>query len=333
MVKRNAVVFGGSGFIGSHLLEFLAGDETYERLYSVDISRPRWEVGRVTYLHHDVRDEIPLDLFGATLRQSPIDLFNLAAVHTTPGHQDWEYHWTNVLGAARVCRFATEVEAGRIWFTSSISVYGGTEEPLHEESKLAPSSAYGRSKFEAEAIHKLWQGEKMDRKLVVVRPAVIYGLGEHGNFTRLARMISKGRFFFPGRQDTIKSCGYVKDLIRSFFFVDQFNSGAFTYNFCYPERYTIREVCEAFAEVGGYRAPSLVVPSSALLGAAMGFEMLEAIGFRTGINRPRVRKLMESTNIVPRKLQDTGFRYQFDLVSSLRDWNGDSIDRFKQPFA
>ncbi len=76
--------------------------------------------------------------------------------------------------------------ASSLFFTSSISVYGPTEEPRTESSPLAPVSAYGESKLEAEGIHRRWVEAAAGRRLVVVRPAAVFGPGENGNFTRLA---------------------------------------------------------------------------------------------------------------------------------------------------
>lgn len=99
----------------------------------------------IEYIHHDVRQPIPLDLG----RSGPSDLFNLAAIHTTPGHPDGDYYNTNVLGAVNVCKFASETGSQNIAFTSSISVYGPSELPLDEDTPPAPVSAYGRSKLAA----------------------------------------------------------------------------------------------------------------------------------------------------------------------------------------
>jgi len=167
-----AIVFGGAGFIGSHLLARLTKDSRYTELYSVDIAKPRFEVSGVRYLTHDLREPIPAELCGG----GPADIFNLAAVHTTPGHEDWEYYWTNLNGATHVCRFATATGSDNIVFTSSISVYGPCEEAKDEDSALEPNSAYGRSKLLSEKVHRLWQEEDADRRrITVVRPAVIYG--------------------------------------------------------------------------------------------------------------------------------------------------------------
>jgi nucleoside-diphosphate-sugar epimerase len=314
-MKNVALVFGGGGFIGSHLLKNLSETGKYERLVSADIAEPRFRVAEVEYKQVDVREPIADEVC-----PDANVIYNLAAVHTTPGHQDWEYYWTNVLGAIHVADYARKHDVKKIVFTSSISVYGPTESPKTEESLPAPESAYGKSKLAAEKVHRYWLSEGADRKLVVVRPAVIYGLAERGNFTRLASLLNRGLFFYPGRRDTIKSCGYVEDLVASFDFMLARPERDITYNFAHAERYTSADICAAFHDVAGYKKSSPVVPLAPMLAAAWGFEMLGKVGFKTSINRPRIMKLNQSTNVIPKVLTEFGFPYRFDLKESLIRW-------------
>jgi nucleoside-diphosphate-sugar epimerase len=315
-MAKAAIVFGGAGFIGSHLLSYLAATGEYDKLVSGDIQAPRFTVPGVEYAEVDVRKPIPADLCpGLT------EIYNLAAIHTTPGYEDWEYYWTNVLGATHICDFARRLGVGRILFTSSISVYGSTEEIKDEDSPLTPESAYGCSKLCAEKIHRLWQAERPEeRRVVVVRPAVIYGYTEHGNFTRLAQLLRKRLFIFPGRTDTIKACGYVKDMVRSMRFMLDHPERVITYNFCHAERYSTAQICESFSRVAGYPRPKLIVPLAPMLFGGWIFEVLAKLGLKTSINRARVMKLVRSNNIVPKRLVEYGFSYAFNLDASLADW-------------
>jgi GlcNAc-P-P-Und epimerase len=323
--STQAIVFGGAGFIGTHLLAQLTGSARYQRVVSVDIGEPRARVDGVEYLSHDVRNPIDAKLSGG----SPADIFNLAAIHVTPGHPEGDYYYTNVLGAVNVCRFATATGSQNILFTSSISVYGPNETALDEDAPPAPVSAYGRSKLSAEAIHQLWQSETAGRRLTIVRPAVIYGLYERGNFTRLSRLLARRAFVYPGRNDTIKSCGYVKDLIASMMFMASRNESVSIYNFCYGDRTTISEICSAFCQTAGYRVPKLTIPIRLMNLAVLPFEMLQAVGLRTGINRERIRKLWFSTNILPKRLLASGFQFEYSLLSSLQEWKrGSSVKDF-----
>ena len=322
---KQAIVFGGAGFIGTHLLEFLTVSRKYERLISVDINEPRARIAGVEYLYHDVRDPIDVKLGGG----APADVFNLAAIHVTPGHPEGDYYYTNVLGAVNVCRFAKETGSQNVLFTSSISIYGPSENALDEDAPPAPVSAYGRSKHSAEAIHLLWQSESPGRRLTIVRPAVIYGLYEQGNFTRLSRLLERRAFVYPGRTDTIKSCGYVKDLVSSMMFMASRNEGVSIFNFCHERRYTISEICSAFCQAAGYHAPRLTIPMWSMNLAVLPFELLHAVGIRTGINRDRIKKLWFSTNILPKRLVANGFQFEHGLLSSLEEWkHGSSVKDF-----
>src|SRR3984957_9553307 len=186
--STQAIVFGGAGFIGTHLLKLLASSGKYNRVISVDINEPRALTDGVDYLHHDVRNPIDIKLGGG----SPADIFNLAAIHVTPGHPEGDYYYTNVLGAVNVCRFAKETGSQNVLFTSSISIYGPSEKALDEDAPPAPVSAYGRSKLSAEAIHRLWQSESPGRRLTIVRPAVIYGLHCARSFKEQSTRLNKG---------------------------------------------------------------------------------------------------------------------------------------------
>lgn len=314
-----AVVFGGAGFIGTHLLRTLKGTGQYEELVSVDIVAPEHPVNGVDYKIADVRQELPEDLC-----QSPDEIYNLAAVHRTPGHETHEYYETNVSGALHICEFARRKSARKIVFTSSIAVYGPDEAPKRETTQPAPQSAYGWSKMLAEQVQQSWQREDDSNQLVIVRPAVVFGAGEKGNFTRLAGALKKGFFLFPGRRDTIKACGYVGELVRSMQFMLKRNEAQSLYNFCYPHPYTIEEICQSFERVGDLKQPLGVVPLPLMKLASLPFEFLNAFGFKNGINRARIQKLVVSTNIVPAKLADVGYEFETNLDDALEDWRKSS---------
>ncbi|MCP9626318.1 NAD-dependent epimerase/dehydratase family protein [Rhodopseudomonas palustris] len=313
---RTAIVFGGAGFIGGHLLAQLAASGRYDRLVSYDIAPAKAAAPKVEYIIGDVREPIviPGHLDGA-------DIYNLAAVHTTPGHQDWEYFWTNVNGAINICAFARAIGTRFMLFTSSISVYGPTEDAVDEAAPPAPVSAYGRSKLQAEGIHRTWREGADDRQLVVVRPAVIFGPGEGGNFTRLARLLSRGHFVYPGRRDTIKSCCYVGELVRSMEFARNLGRREFTYNMSYPARTTTEQICAAFAKVAGFNEPQLLVPWSLMKAGGLAFELLGAVGIKTSINRERIAKLIKSTNIIPNALMSEGYEFETTLSDALTQWS------------
>ena len=186
---------------------------------------------------------------------------------------------------------------------------------MTESSDLQPLHAYGKSKVIAELLHQRWQEEKpSERTLVICRPAVIFGAGERGNFTRLADALRRRYFFVPGNGETIKSCGYVKDLIESFFFVleNEVNK-KIVYNFCYPKLYSLNSILRAFNKVAGYPLPP-TIPMSGLAVFMTRFPPpLSNLGWR-------LKKLLVDTKVLPSYLIENNFSWGTDLKSGLEDW-------------
>lgn len=310
-IRAQAVIFGGSGFIGRHLAAALAARGIGPVLLA-DVAAPTGDLRPgEAFRWCDVRRPIEL----TEVAPSPL-VFNLAAVHRTPGHEDREYHETNESGARNVVAFCEAHGVEQLWFTSSIAVYGASNEPKSEATEPAPTTAYGRSKLAAEAIHAGWADGAAGRRLVVVRPGTVFGPGEGGNFTRLARALEQRRFLYPGSQDTRKACGYVDDLVASLFFMADRADPVALYNFSYAPPPTIADVCGAFARAGGLPRPLGTLPVHVILPLA---RVLSSAGLKT-FDPERVRKLVVSTNIVAGELTASGYPWQTDLETAIARW-------------
>lgn len=313
------VVFGGSGFVGTHLIRKLSA--AGEQVVSLDLKPQRETLPGVDYIIGDVRD-----LKGFTVEGPVKRIYNFAAVHTTPGHPFWEYYDTNINGAIEITRWAGENGVSEIVFTSSISVYGPAEETKTEETKPAPESAYGYSKLMAERIHRIWFDAVPGRKLVVARPAVVFGRGERGNFTRLAKLLQKGFFIYPGRKDTIKACIYVEDLLASFDFALSQPDATITYNGAYAERYTLEQIINLFIGDHFPAAKTYMIPRAVVVGVAT---VLQKVGAsKIGVHPDRVMKLVRSTDVYPGVLTARGFAFPYNLKGGLERWSQQSTRAF-----
>lgn len=313
------LIIGGSGFIGTHYAKKLLSDGF--DIINVDLNPPRFTHENYTYINHDTRSLSTIEV------NKNIDLIlNLAAVHTTPGHPSHEYYETNVSGANEVCEFAERYGVKEIVFTSSISVYGPDEEQKDESTELTPNSAYGYSKMLAERIHQSWLKRNEGTKLTIVRPAVVFGPGEGGNFTRLATMLRKGGFVYPGRKDTIKSCIYVEDLIHAIELARATDKRFELFNGAYPERYTLEQIIETFRSNHYPKAKTIMIPKFVVISAAKLLGMFNFLNI--GIHPDRVMKLIKSTNIYPTWLVGNHVELPGDLSSALDRWSEATDGKF-----
>jgi len=322
MTDGRVIVLGASGFVGARLVARLQA-QGVAGIQAVDVKPPSVKLLGVTYHIHDVRDAIP-KAYGEACSV----LYNFAAVHRTPGHPDHEYYDTNIAGALNATALADQCGIPTVVFSSSISVYGPSEQVLVEDSPLRPTSSYGRSKRLAEQIHQQWAAEGQGSRLVIVRPGVIFGPGEGGNFTQLAKALRGGYFIYPGRRDTIKSGGYVDELLETLEFALARQDPLTLYNFAYPDQSSIEQIVRTFAQVAGYGAERLTMPLPVLLVAARLIGAAKALGFESWIHPDRVLKLFQSTRVAPGWLQAAGYEFKTDLKSALTLWRDETDGRF-----
>ena len=368
---RNYIITGGTGFIGTHLTNLILAEHPEAKVWNLDIVKPgtpnpvvknykpavrEGETLGSTWVECDVRKPIENLPFTPT----PEDvIFNFAAVHRTPGHEDIEYFETNIRGAEHVCAFAEKYGIRTMVFTSSIAPYGAAEELKTEDTLPTPNTAYGISKLVAEKIHIAWQrGGHTDvtdslghtesteitekggrRRLLIVRPGVVFGKGENGNFSRLYWGIRKHTFAYPGRKDTVKACVYVKELVRFILWnvekghtditdhtdnlrhTEITEKGVALYNCTFEPAYTIEQIVTAMKKVTGLTQWVPYIPNAVIMPLAVCAKMM---GSPMGICPARVKKLQISTNICGKKMKESGYQFKYSFEEALTDWFEDN---------
>jgi GlcNAc-P-P-Und epimerase len=338
---QTTVIFGGTGFIGTHVAQYLLREGFTGRVVLADIRSPRTESyaadlaaalasGTASYVALDVRKPITLDAL-----PTRADLvLNLAAVHREPGHRPGEYFETNLKGAENVCAWASTVGCERMVFTSSISPYGPSEERKDEGALPVPETPYGSSKLAAEKIHLAWQSASPSRKLLILRPGVVFGPGEGGNVTRLIRSLVRGYFFYTGNRQVRKAGGYVKELCLVTRFglehLEQAPEQSALLNFGFDPAPKLEDFVNAISSAAGIRRHPFSVPRSILLGISYPIDLAARIArIQQPVDPVRIRKLLRSNWVEPQRLRELGYEWKFNLESAFRDWKRDYPSDFE----
>jgi len=330
--SQGAVIFGGNGFIGSFFAEYLLKYEVVTKVYLFDIEPINRKSShyrklkisqdkRIIYVDSDVRNSIKfITAENVTL------IANFAAIHREPGHEDFEYFETNLLGAENVCEFAEKVNCNQIIFTSSIAPYGPSEAIKNELSLPVPVSAYGSSKLAAEKIHQIWQAkDPKNRILQIVRPGVVFGPGEGGNVSRFIKAVLHRYFFYVGNKDTVKAGIYVKELCHAMWWElnrqEKTKHHVSLFNMSMNPGPSIQDYVKTIYKVAKVKHFVPAVPYRVLLIASY---LIEFIAKPLNINHPfspvRIKKLVRSNNILPSYLVENGYKYQYTLESAFLDW-------------
>lgn len=326
----NCIITGGSGYVGSHLINYLIEEDVYDQIIILDLKAPNEDYAespvKVEFVKADVREEINLQPFLKLGCDDNTLIYNLAAICRIPGFPEIDYYRTNILGAETICQLAEDLGVTNMVFTSSVSPYGASEESKTEDAIPQPKDPYGGSKMAAEYIHKGWQKKDPEKRMLsILRPGIIFGKNEQANFTRLYESQKKGFFVYPGRKDTKKACVYVKDVARACYHFSNKEPGHYMYNTVYEHPPTIEEICLTVAQHTDAKKPLFKVPGSLLMFAAYCIIILgKMIGKEfTGIHPDRVKKVMISTNISGEKLANSDFELKYSLAEGIQDWYED----------
>lgn len=334
MKSKVAIIIGGSGYIGRNLLMGFVKRNRFDQYIIMDIKPLRGfkkevDSRKVEFIKADVRKSLPNTNMEIDGKKSWI--FNLAAVHREPGHDFKEYFDTNIPGANNVNAFANRLNIKNIFFTSSIAPYGKSREESNESSRLYPETGYGISKSIAEQIHQKWLHQNIkERRLIIVRPAVIYGPNDPGNVYRMISALKKGTFVLPNGGKVIKAYGYVYGLVESILFtMDLISESLVVYNYTEHPLISLKEMTQVVKTKFGYSRPTLSI-STSFLAFIAGIVQFAAsvIGKKTEIHPVRVKKASFPTNIKPSFLIEKGFHFKYDFEKSLNHWESITPDDF-----
>jgi UDP-glucose 4-epimerase len=235
-----AVVTGGAGFIGSHMVDLLLeqgyrvhviDNLTGGRLQNLDQHKSNKE------LTVEVRDIRELEA-GDPLFKGAQYVFHFAGIgDLVPSiEQPVDYVSTNTMGTVRVLEAARQAQAGKFVYAASSTCYGFAEVPTREDAPISPQYPYALSKFMGEEAVLHW-GKVYKLPVVSIRIFNAYGTrsrtsGAYGAVfgVFLAQKLAGRPFTVVGDGTQRRDFLYVTDLARAFFVAAQSGKTGEIYN-------------------------------------------------------------------------------------------------------
>ncbi|MCP5070629.1 MAG: NAD(P)-dependent oxidoreductase [bacterium] len=267
------LVTGGTGFIGRRLVDRLLGMNVEVVSFALpDEAVPDHWGERVRVLRGDITT--PTDVRAA---MAGIDtVFHLAAV---VGLGSYEEHWRiTVEGSRHVCEAAVS-EGAKVMLASSIVVYGDQiqTERCHEGLEHGRfQGAYSRAKMAQEKLALEYHSERA-LKLVVVRPANVYGAGSGPWVNMLIGLMQADALNVIGDGSGNAGLVHVANLVEAFVLAAADpNSNGQIYTACDGLDVTWARYCDDLAAMIG-KAPPPRVPLESLVQAAREHENPEAL--------------------------------------------------------
>ena len=199
-MKSKVAVIGGSGFVGSKLIQELGT----EQCYNIDKNQSPFfpKITRIKNICDKSLEEY--------INKETTQIVLLAAEHRDDVSPTSLYYDVNVEGTKKVLSAMDLLKIKHIVFTSSVAVYGLNKENPDEDHPADPFNHYGKSKWQAEEVLRKWYNEDPNnRTLTILRPTVIFGERNRGNVYNLLKQIASGKFLIIGSGMNKKSMAYV----------------------------------------------------------------------------------------------------------------------------
>lgn len=308
------LVTGGSGFVGSHVVDELLEAGHSVRCLVRGTSRLRWLEGKPI-------ETIEADLSHADLAPA-VDGVD-AVIHCaglTRGSPE-SLRTANVEATRRLLEACAVAPARPSFvFCSSLAAVGPAtrQRPRRTDDLPEPNSEYGRSKLAAETEVRARAAEL---PAVVLRPAAVYGPRDADTLP-FFRMAAKGLVVIPGPGRRLVQLVHARDVASALLLgMKRADGECRTYYVAHPQAFGWDELARAIGGALGRRTIVVPLPAPVFRMAGALAELTGASRRAGALDRRRARDLVEAawTCDVGPTMAEMGWRPRFDLESGLGD--------------
>ena len=261
------LVTGGAGFIGSHLLQLLQGQQDVEVVVYDNLSSGRREhvPKGIRLVEGDVRDAEGLArLFASEGFDSVVHLAAQTMVPYSLSHPEEDCQ-INLLGLINILECCRKYAVKHIVFSSSAAVYGDNLNiPLHEEEKPMPTSAYGITKMASEHYLRMYH-DLHGLNTTVLRFANVYGErqgagGEGGVVSIFCKLLAAGQGVTVfGNGEQTRDFVYAGDIAEALWRGSQLE-GHHVINISTQKETSVNQLLAAFKQAVGREFPVQYAP-------------------------------------------------------------------------
>lgn len=302
----NITITGGSGFIGSSLVEVLRKKHV---ITIFDVNKTQFN--DVTFVQGDIIDPKSTD---AAIRNSDVVIHLAAALGVINTEQNpIETLDTNIFGTKNVLDACKNNDVKKIIFSSSSEIYGEPIKiPIKETDKVMPITNYGISKLAAEEYIKAYY-KNFGLRYTILRLFNVYGEKQRNEWVMtefVSRAIKNQDIIIHGTGSQIRAFCHVSDALKGFEFVLEKGDGEIFNIGNDSEPISIKELAERIISLANSKSNIKLIPfeksdrdRNEIMNRAPSVEKAKKIlGYQSKMSLDEgIKKIIEI------KIQETGF--------------------------
>ena len=282
-------VTGGTGFIGSHLIDHFLDYKDAEIFALIrDLNKLKWLSGlNITPLKGDLHNipALPSDIDYVYHIAGSIKAYKMA-----------DYYTVNLQGTASLFQslISQQISPKKVVFLSSLAAIGPSknERPVREDDEPRPVSPYGKSKLDGE-IEVLKFKDRLP--IVIPRVGAVYGPRDR-SFVPYFKAIKRGILASIGSSKQLISLIYIKDLVQALeLCIQKDTESGEVFHIADPHTYSSDEMGIIAARVMDVKLKKVKFPVPLAYTAAVISEIIGKITNKPGVfNRQRFQELKQS---------------------------------------